>query len=80
MDRAVGHNVRIPEVFVDDNYRGKYLQLQLTIEDDGAPRPSASITYGRLSTPWEEHACSENPHEYYPNGDPQVPVAGKPDF
>jgi hypothetical protein len=82
LDRAVGHNVRIPEVGVDDNYRGKYLQLKLTIEDDGVfTTPwSASITYGRLSTPWEEHACSENPHEYYPNGDPKVPVAGKPDF
>ena len=82
LDRAVGHNVRIPEVGVDDNYRGKYLQLALRIEDTGVfTTPwSASITYGRLSTPWEEHACSENPHEYYPNGDPNVPVAGKPDF
>jgi hypothetical protein len=54
----------------------------LTIEDDGVfTMPwSASITYGRLSTPWEEHACSENPHEYYTNGDPKVPVADKPDF
>jgi hypothetical protein len=82
LDRAVGHNGRIPEVGVDDNYHGKWLQLQLRIEDDGVfTTPwSASITYGRLSTPWEEHVCSENPHEYYPNGDPKTPVANKPDF
>jgi hypothetical protein len=82
LDRSRGHNARIPEVGVDDNYRGKYLQLQFTVEDGGVfTTPwSATITYGRLSTPWEEHVCSENTHEYYHNTDTDVPVAGKPDF
>jgi len=82
LDRSSTQNARIPEVGVDDNYRGKYLQLQFTVEDKGVfTTPwSASITYGRLSTPWEEHVCSENRHEYYHHSDTPVPVAGKLDF
>jgi hypothetical protein len=60
---------------------GKYLQLYLTVEDEGVfTTPwSATITYGR-DPEWAEVACAENRHEYYYNKDSDVPTADKPDF
>jgi hypothetical protein len=82
IDRNSTHNTRIAEVFVDPSYRGKHLQIQLTVEDNGVfTMPwHASITYSRLLGRWEEHACAENPHEYYNGKNSDVPVADKPDF
>ena len=67
---------------IDRNYRGKYLQLQFTVEDEGVfTMPwSATITYGRGSDEWPETVCAENTHEYYDNKDSEVPTADKPDF
>ena len=50
IDRNSTHNTRIAEVFVDPSYRGKHLQIQLSIEDKGVfTMPwAASITYSRL--------------------------------
>jgi hypothetical protein len=71
-------------VTVDINraYRGKHLQLQFTVEDEGVfTMPwSATITYGRGSGQWEEEACAENRHGYYDKKDAEVPTADKPDF
>jgi hypothetical protein len=69
-------------VGIDRNYRGKYLQLQFTVEDPGVfTMPwSATITYGRGSDEWPETVCAENIHEYYNNKDSDVPRADKPDF
>jgi hypothetical protein len=67
----------------DPNYKGKGLQLQFTVEDQGAFRMpwSAMITYRRpLVTQWEEIVCAENPHEYYAGKVTAVPTADKPDF
>ena len=66
----------------DPDYRGKHLQLQITVEDDGVfTRPwSAIITYGRPAGDWIEHVCAENSHEYYDGRDSAVPTAMKPDF
>jgi len=67
----------------DPNDKGKGLQLQLTVEDEGVfTMPwSATITYRRPSlTQWQEVVCAENPHEYYSGKDTAVPSAGKPDF
>ena len=71
---------------IDRNYRGKYLQLEFTVEDAGVfTMPwTATITYGRgiddfsksLSPLWDEHICAENPPDYY--GPP--PTADRPDF
>ncbi len=52
---------------VDPNYRGKGLQLEFTVEDPGVfTMPwSATITYGRGASPWEERVCAENvQHDY----------------
>ena len=73
---------------IDRNYRGKGLQLEFTVEDEGVfTMPwSATITYGRdASTEWEERVCAENvQHEYdgrfFSDLDAHVPTANKPDF
>jgi hypothetical protein len=68
----------------DPAYRGKYLQLLFTVEDQGVfTMPwSATITYGRPSGEWEEHVCAEgteNTH-YSPRKEAVFPIANKPDF
>jgi len=67
---------------MDPNYRGKYLQLQVTVEDEGVfTMPwSATVTYGRPFGPWLENVCAENPRKYGTEKDAQVPTADKPDF
>jgi len=77
---------QLAEGRVDPNYRGKHLQLQFTVEDEGvftAPW-SATVTYrpgvADLKADWPESVCSENTHEYYYNKESDVPTAGKPDF
>jgi hypothetical protein len=73
---------------VDPNYRGKGLQLEFTVEDEGVfTMPwSATITYGRdVNADWEERVCAENvQHEYdgrfFSDQAARVPTADKPDF
>jgi hypothetical protein len=64
------------------DYKGKALQLQFTVEDEGVfTMPwSATITYWRSFEQWTEFACAENRHEYYAGKDSAVPTADKPDF
>jgi hypothetical protein len=71
-----------PPVGIDRGYRGKYLQLYFTVEDEGVfTTPwSATITYGRGSNDWPEIVCAENIHEYYNNKESDVPRADRPDF
>jgi hypothetical protein len=66
----------------DPNYRGKHLQLQFTVEDEGVFTMawSATITYRRPSDEWAEYICAENRREYYAGKDTSVPTADKPDF
>jgi hypothetical protein len=66
----------------DPGYKGKALQLQFTVEDDGVfTTPwSATITYRRPSGDWPEEVCAENTHEYYAGKETEVPRADKPDF
>jgi hypothetical protein len=71
----------------DPNYRGKHLQLQFTVEDEGVFTMawSATITYrpgfnSLGAKEWPEVVCAENTHEYYAGKDTAVPTAGKPDF
>jgi hypothetical protein len=72
---------------VDPNYRGKGLQLEFTVEDPGVfTMPwSATITYGRSATPWEERVCAENvQHDYqlnqFSDKAAHLPTADRPDF
>jgi hypothetical protein len=65
----------------DYGYRGKHLQLNFTVEDDGVfTMPwSATITYWRGVGEWDETVCAENPR-WYPGKYSDVPTANKPDF
>jgi hypothetical protein len=67
----------------DSSCKGKGLQLQFTVEDEGVfTTPwSATITYRRSSlTEWGESVCAENIHEYYAGKDTAVPRSDRPDF
>jgi hypothetical protein len=64
-------------------HRGsKFLQLHLTIEDEGVfTTPwTATITYAPGPASLTEGVCSENRMEYYNNKESDVPRAEKPDF
>jgi hypothetical protein len=67
---------------LDPNYRGKGLQLQFTVEDDGVfTTPwSATVTYRRALGAIPENVCAENLHGTYVGKDSDVPRASKPDF
>jgi len=84
--RSQKENIRIPNndsgLTIDAGYKGKGLQLQFTVEDDGVfTMPwSASMTYRRAAGKWPEFVCAENIREYYYNKDAEVPIAQKPDF
>jgi hypothetical protein len=73
---------------IDPNYKGKGLQLEFTVEDEGVfTMPwAATITYGRDANPyWDERICAENvEHDYqaryYSDKDAHLPTADKPDF
>ena len=80
LDRDAKENLR-PGGIMDRNYRGQYLQLLFTVEDEGVfTTPwSATITFGRGTDQWPETVCAENIHQYY-RKDSEVPTADKPDF
>jgi hypothetical protein len=66
---------------VDPNYKGKGLQIQVTVEDDGAfTTPwSATVTFRRAFDERLELVCAEN-LQWYPGKSPAAPYADKPDF
>ena len=66
LDRDAKENLR-PGGIMDRNYRGKYLLLLFTVEDEGVfTMPwSATITFGRGTDQWPETVCAENIHQYY---------------
>jgi hypothetical protein len=64
-------------------HRGKFLQLHLTIEDEGVfTTPwTATLTYVPGPPILAETVCAENVHQYYyDRSDADVPRAEKPDF
>ena len=68
-------------VMVDHDYKGKGLQVQITVEDKNVfTTPwSGTLTYRRAAREWMERVCAENLRES--NGkDRKVPTADKPDF
>jgi hypothetical protein len=91
LERVANKNFRLPPAAigldVDPSYKGKGLQLQFTVEDDGVfTIPwSATITYRRginsLGTyDWLENVCADNPHNYNTGRDVDLPTATKPEF
>jgi hypothetical protein len=86
LERDAKENQRYPRginaLDFDPSYKGKHLQLQFTVEDDGVfTMPwSAAVTYGRPLGEWAEYVCPENMHKYNTEKDPAVPTADRPDF
>jgi hypothetical protein len=84
--RTAKENIRIPNndagLTFDVDYKGKGLQLEFTVEDEGVfTMPwSATMTYRLANGRWSESVCAENMREYYNNKDSEVPRADKPDF
>jgi hypothetical protein len=68
-------------VAVDPNYKGKGLQPEFTVEDEGVfTMPgSATETCRRIPGEWSDTSAPKNPHLYY-EMDAAVPTADKPDF
>jgi len=66
---------------VDPNYKGKGMQLQFTVQDEGVFTVpwSATMTYRRGLGEWPEFVCAEN-IQFYPGKNAAVPQANKPDF
>jgi hypothetical protein len=81
LERGTKENWR-PAGPPDPNYKDRYLQLNLTVEDEGAYTTpwTASIIYLRDRLEWPEIVCAENTHEYYNNKESDVPHADEPDF
>jgi hypothetical protein len=82
---AVERNLKENWQFAGDvfsHHRGKFLQLHLTIEDEGVfTTPwTATLTYVPGGDQLQEVACAENTREYYNNKDADVPKADQPDF
>ena len=69
-------------VFYDPGDKGRGLQLQFTVEDPNMlTMPwSATVTYRKAGSGWQEQVCAENQTEYYANKDTQIPVAARADF
>jgi hypothetical protein len=66
---------------IDENYKGKGLQVQFTVEDKNVFNTpwSGAATYRRAAS-WVENVCAENIHEYYAGKDTEIPKADRPDF
>ena len=68
---------------VFSKHRGKFLQVHLTVEDEGVfTKPwTATMTYVPAPAAGGEGVCAENVHQYYyDRSDANVPRADRPDF
>jgi hypothetical protein len=75
-------NFLVREHAIDTEYKGKGLQVQFTVEDEGVFNMpwSATVTYRRASGEWPEVVCAENLRATWVTKDSDVPRADKPDF
>jgi hypothetical protein len=83
---AIERNKKENWLFAGDvfsSHRGKFLQVHLTVEDEGVfTMPwTATLTYVPGPEGPSEGVCAENIHQYYyDRSDANVPRAEKPDF
>jgi len=82
---AIERNKKENWLFLGDVFsahRGKFLQLHLTIEDEGVfTTPwTATLTYVPGPDQLAEDVCAENRNQYYYNNEADVPRTDKPDF
>jgi hypothetical protein len=69
-------------IVLDRNYKGKGLQVELTVDDANMfTMPwKALVTYQRAEGELWEMRCAENFREYYAGIDTPIPQSNKPDF
>jgi hypothetical protein len=82
LERDAKENYR-PEGELRPNDNGKWLQIQLTVEDEGAfTMPwSATVSFGTRPGAWVEKVCAENRFGFFSTGrEAAVPAAKTPDF
>ena len=81
MQRGIKENWR-PGGPYNPNYKDKYLQVDFTIEDDGAfTTPwTATMIYLRDRDEWPEGVCAENRFGFHHGSDERFPTADNPDF
>jgi hypothetical protein len=82
LERDRRENFQVQQDTIDPNYKGKHLQLEFTVQDDGvftAPW-TATMTYRPQTVDWVESICAENINKYGTEKDAEVPTAAKPDF
>lgn len=67
---------------IDENYQGKGLQVEFTVEDPNVFNTPwfGTATYSRADDNWVENVCAENTFEFYNNRDTAIPKADRPDF
>ena len=89
LERGLKENVFVPDgregdggMVPDPQYKGKALQLEFTVEDEGVfTTPwSATVTYRRALGTIQENVCAENLRATYIHKDSAVPRADRPDF
>ena len=69
-----------PSDDVFSQHCGKFLQLYLTIEDEGVFTLTATLTYvPARNDQLREDVCAEN-MQFYPHKNAAIPTADKPDF
>jgi hypothetical protein len=79
-------NFAPPDLFygvtVDPDYKGRGLQVEITVDDPNifTMSWSAKVTYARPLGEFTEAICAENPLPSYWGKDTAIPVAQKPDF
>jgi hypothetical protein len=69
-------------VDTDPAYRGKGLQIEITVDDPKTfTQPwSGTVSYLGAAGDWAEMVCAENAHEYYAGTNTAIPAATKADF
>src|SRR5499427_7364409 len=82
LDRDFKENFQVQQDTFAPDYKGKHLQLEFTVEDEGVfTMPwSATMTYRPQESEWLESICAENFRKYGTEKDAQIPTANKPDF
>jgi hypothetical protein len=85
LERDAKERVPIPNTSMqrDPDYRGKYLQLLFTVEDQGVfTMPwSATITYGRPLGEWVEDVCAEGTENtHYSPREGKASITGNSQF
>jgi hypothetical protein len=72
----------LPAGDIFSQHRGQFLQLHVTIEDEGVfTTPwTATLTYVPGPDQLAEEVCAENTHQYYYDNEADVPHADKSDF